>query len=148
MKILLLQDVKGLGKKGEIHEVNDGYARNFLIKKKLASEASSSIINEVNQKNAANAEKLKKEKAEAMRVAEELKTKTVTVGVRCGDGKIYGSVTNADIAEGLKAQGYDVDKKKIVIKEQIKDLGTYSVEIKLFPEVSATCRIVVVKADG
>lgn len=147
MKVLLLQDVKGLGKKGELHEVNDGYARNFLIKKKLAAEASAAVVNEVRQKEAASAERHRKEREEALRLAEELKGKSVTVAVRCGDGKIYGSVTNADVADGLKAQGYDVDKKKIVMKEQIKDIGVYSVEIKLFPEITASCKIVVVKAD-
>ncbi|MGI6229000.1 MAG: 50S ribosomal protein L9 [Christensenellales bacterium] len=148
MKVILLEDVKGLGKRGELVEASDGYARNFLIKKKLARAADAAAVNEIKQKAEAEAERKRRELEAAKNMAEELKTKSVTVAVRCGDGKIYGSVTNADVAEGLAAMGYNVDKKKIIIKEGIKELGVYTAEIKLYPELSATITINVVKANA
>ncbi|HPD02133.1 MAG TPA: 50S ribosomal protein L9 [Eubacteriales bacterium] len=148
MKVILLEDVKGLGKRGELVEASDGYARNFLIKKKLARAADAAAVNEIKQKAEAEAERKRRELEDAKNMAEELKTKSVTVAVRCGDGKIYGSVTNADVAEGLAAMGYNVDKKKIIIKEGIKELGVYTAEIKLYPELSATITINVVKANA
>ncbi len=145
MKVLLLQDVKAQGKKGEIVEVNDGYARNFLIKKGLAKEATASVINETNQKNAQEA----KNKAAALQaakdVAAQLDTKEIEVGIKMGDnGKFFGSVTDKEIAQVLSEMGYDIDKKKIVIKEPIKAAGIYGVEVKIYPGVSFTINVKVV----
>ena len=145
MKVLLLQDVKAQGKKGEIVEVNDGYARNFLIKKGLAKEATASVINETNQKNAQEA----KNKAAALKAAQDiaaqLDTKEVEVSIKMGDnGKFFGSVTNKEIADALLAMGYDIDKKKIIIKDAIKAAGVYGVEVKIYPGVSFTITVKVV----
>lgn len=145
MKVLLLQDVKAQGKKGEIVEVNDGYARNFLIKKGLAKEATASVINETNQKNAQEA----KNKAAALKAAQDiaaqLDTKEVEVSIKMGDnGKFFGSVTNKEIADALLAMGYDIDKKKIIIKDAIKAAGVYGVEVKIYPGVSFTINVKVV----
>lgn len=146
MKVILLQDVKAQGKKGELIEVNDGYARNFLIKKGLAKEATSTGINELKQQQA----KLEKQRAEELAAAKEaaarLKDTVVEVAVKCGDGKMYGSVTTANIADGLAKIGIDVDKKKIVLKDAIRELGTFEVDVKLHQGVSATVKINVVKA--
>ncbi len=145
MKVILLKDVKGQGKAGELVTVNDGYAKNFIIPKNLGVEADKKTINEYHQKQE-KAQRLQAEaKANAQKMAEELKTQSVDVKVKCGDGKMYGSVTNLDIAKGLKEMGYDIDKKKINIKDQIKQLGTYEVEIKIYPEISAKVNINVVK---
>ncbi|MDR3216198.1 MAG: 50S ribosomal protein L9 [Clostridiaceae bacterium] len=144
MKVLLLEDVKSLGKKNEIVEVNDGYARNFLIKRKLASEATAQTVNDLKQKNAADAARKKKEAEEAKLLAEKLSQQIVRVGVRVGEGKIYGSVTSKEIAEALAADGLGVDKRKIVMKDPIKDLGFYVVEVKVYPEISAKLKIEVV----
>ena len=145
MKVLLLQDVKAQGKKGEIVEVNDGYARNFLIKKGLAKEATAGVINETNQKNAQEA----KNKAAALKAAQDiaaqLDTKEVEVSIKMGDnGKFFGSVTNKEIADALLAMGYDIDKKKIIIKDAIKAAGVYGVEVKIYPGVSFTINVKVV----
>lgn len=147
MKIILLTDVKGTGKKGEILEVSDGYARNFLIKKKLAEEATAAALNEAAQKKAAEEKRIAEEKAAANDVAQKLAGKIVDVAVKCGDGKMYGSVTVADIAEGLAKLGIEVDKKKIVLKETIKNLGLYTAEVKLYAGISAKISINVVRAE-
>ncbi|MDR2634952.1 MAG: 50S ribosomal protein L9 [Clostridiales bacterium] len=144
MKVLLLEDVKSLGKKNDIVEVNDGYARNFLIKKNFASEATAQTINDVKQRHAAEAARKKKEEEEARLLAEKLSTQTVKVGVRVGNGKIYGSVTSKEISETLISQGFNVDKKKIIMKETIKDLGIYTVDVKVYPEISAKLKIEVI----
>ena len=128
MKVILLSDVKGTGKKGQILEVSDGYARNCLLKKKLAVEATASALNENAQKKAAE-------------------EKRIDIGVKCGDGKMYGSVTTADIAEGLKKQGIEIDKKKIVLKENIKALGVFEIEIKVYAGISAKVKVNIVKAN-
>ncbi len=138
MKVILIQDVKGTGKKGEIKEVSDGFARNMLIKKGLAKEATTVEINSL---------KIKQE-AQAFHKAEEIKAikeacakvngKTVVCKIKCGEnGKIFGSVTSKEIAETLKEQGYEVDKKKILLDSPIKSLGEYKIEIKYMPEVVA-----------
>lgn len=146
MKVILLKDVKAQGKQGEIIEVNDGYARNYLIKQGLGKEANASCVNEFNQKKAAEVKRKADELAEAKAAAERLKGTVVKVGVKCGDGKIYGSVTTADIADGLEKIGIVVDKKKIILKESIKALGRFNVEVKLYANVSTTMEIDVVKA--
>lgn len=144
MKVLLTADVKPHGKKGEIVEVNDGYARNFLIKKGLAKEASAQIINEVNQKNKAEAHRKELERQAAEALTKELEGKTFKVAIQCGEnGKMFGSVTAKEIADAITAAGYDIDKKKVVLKDPIKSMGVYSVELKTYANMQATVSIVV-----
>ena len=134
MKVILVEDVKALGKKGEMVNVSDGYARNMLFPKKLALEASAKNIND-----------LKLKKAHDEKVAEELAKAQVKVSVKVGEGgKVFGSVSSKEIAEAAKAQlGYDIDKKKIQMKDPIKAVGTTSVAIKLHPKVTAELKVVV-----
>lgn len=144
MKVVLLEDVKGQGKKGDIVDVSDGYARNFLIKKNLAKEANSSAVNEAKQKREAEERRKAAEKAEAQNLAKNLSGKEITLFVKCGDnGKIFGSVTSKEISEELLKSGFDIDKKKIVLKENIKNEGLYEVEIKIYPEISAKIKLLV-----
>lgn len=146
MKVLLLQDVKAQGKKGDIIEVNDGYAKNFLIKKKMAIQATNQVINETNQKKASEARKLEIERQEAIKLAERLNGNTVVVEIACGEkGKMFGSVTAKEISDSLMKSGYDIDKKKINLKEPIKSFGVFSVEVKVYANVNATININVVK---
>lgn len=147
MKVILLSDVKGTGKKGQILEVSDGYARNCLLKKKLAVEATASALNENAQKKAAEEKRIAEEIAEAQVVKEKLEKSVIDIGVKCGDGKMYGSVTTADIAEGLKKQGIEIDKKKVVLKENIKALGVFEIEIKVYAGISAKVKVNIVKAN-
>lgn len=136
MKVLLLIDVRGTGKKGEIKEVADGYA-NFLLKSNKARKADNSAISENNSKKEANDYHKEMEKQAAQKMGKELENKTVVVKIKCGEnGKTFGSVTSKEVAESLKTMGYDVDKRKIEIKEPLKTIGEYSVNIKLHSEVS------------
>ena len=138
MKVLLLQDVKPQGKKGDIVEVNDGYARNFLIRRGLAKEATASVINETNQRRAADEKRRKEELEAAKQAADSLNGTTVEIAIRCGEnGKPFGAVTAKEIADKLSQMGYDVDKKKVVLKDAIKMVGNYHVELKLHPGVTA-----------
>ena len=138
MKVLLLQDVKPQGKKGDIVEVNDGYARNFLIRRGLAKEATASVINETNQRRAADEKRRKEELEVAKQAADRLNGTTVEIAIRCGEnGKPFGAVTAKEIADKLSQMGYDVDKKKVVLKDAIKMVGNYHVELKLHPGVTA-----------
>ncbi len=138
MKVLLLQDVKPQGKKGDIVEVNDGYARNFLIRRGLAKEATASVINETNQRRAADEKRRKEELEAAKQAADRLNGTTVEIAIRCGEnGKPFGAVTAKEIADKLSQMGYDVDKKKVVLKDAIKMVGNYHVELKLHPGVTA-----------
>lgn len=138
MKVLLLQDVKPQGKKGDIVEVNDGYARNFLIRRGLAKEATASVINETNQRRAADEKRRKEELEAAKQAADGLNGTTVEIAIRCGEnGKPFGAVTAKEIADKLSQMGYDVDKKKVVLKDAIKMVGNYHVELKLHPGVTA-----------
>ena len=142
MKVLLLKDVKSVGKKGEIIEVNDGYARNFLIKKGWVKLATAGVINETNQKNAALARQKQKEYEEAVAMAKELEGKTLSVVIKFGDnGKSFGAVTSKEIGAELAKMGYDIDKKKINLKDSIKTAGVFDVEIKVYSNVSATIRV-------
>ncbi len=146
MKVLLLQDVKSHGKKGEIIEVNDGYAKNFLIKKKMAIQATNQVINETNQKKASEQRKLEIEKQEAIKLAERLNGNTIVVEIACGEnGKMFGSVTAKEISDALLKSGYDIDKKKVNLKEPIKSLGVFSVEVKVYANVNATIKVNVIK---
>ena len=137
MKVILLEDVKSLGKKGEIVNANDGYARNFILKKNLGLEANGKNLNDLKlqQQNAAKVAKEKLEAAQAL--AKDLEDKSVTVKIQAGvEGKVFGSISSKEIAlEAKKQLGMDIDKKKIVIPDAIKSLGTYNVNIKLHKDV-------------
>jgi len=148
MKVILLQDVKSIGKTGEIVEVNDGYARNFLIKKGLAQEGTKQNIYVAEQKKKAYDAKVAAEKAEAQKIAAELKKKVITVAAKGGDngGKMFGSVTSEMISQSLADAGYDVDKKKIEIKDSIREFGKFEVTLRLYAEVSQVITIEVVRA--
>lgn len=143
MKVILLQDVKSLGKEGEIVNVNDGYARNFIIPKKLGVEANSRNMNDLKLKKS-NEEKIAKENKEAAeKLAGELKAGQVALKIKVGEGgKAFGSVSAKEIAAAVKDQmGLDVDKKKIQLKETLKTLGTHIVPVKLHPEVTAELKV-------
>ena len=145
MKVLLLADVKGQGKKDQIVEVSDGYARNFLFPKKLAVVADAKVMSETKSKEEAKQFRLKEEKAAAIALAEKISALTVKITASSGaDGRLYGSVTTKDISEALKAQyKIDLDKRKLVLTENIKSHGTYNVEAKVYPEVSAKFKVTV-----
>ncbi|MBQ8409829.1 MAG: 50S ribosomal protein L9 [Clostridia bacterium] len=143
MKVLLLADVKGQGKKDQIVEVSDGYARNFLFPKKLAVVADAKVMSEAKSKEESKQFKLKEEKAAAKELADKISKLTVKITATSGaDGRLYGSVTSKDIAEKLKEQHkIDVDKRKLVLNENIKSYGTYEVEVKVYPEISAKLKV-------
>ena len=145
MKVLLLADVKGQGKKDQIVEVSDGYARNFLFPKKLAVAADNKVISEAKSKEESKQFRLKEEKAEAKALAEKLGKLTVKITASSGaDSRLYGSVTTKDIAEALaKQHGIEIDKRKLSLSENIKTYGTYNVEVKVYPEISATLKVTV-----
>ena len=139
MKVILLQDVKGKGKKGQMLEVSDGYARNFMLPKKLAIEATPDAINTMKMNDKATQERIAREKAAAMEVSKKLRELTLVVKAKGGGaGKLFGAVTNDAIAAALKANaGITLDKRKIVIAEPIKNVGTYTVQCKLGYEITA-----------
>ncbi|MBQ3861221.1 MAG: 50S ribosomal protein L9 [Clostridia bacterium] len=145
MKVVLLQDVKGQGKKDDIVNVSDGYARNFLFPRKLAAEADKKVLNDIKNKEAAKARRIELEKAAARETAEKLQSLLVKIPIQSGaDGKLYGSVTTKDIAEALLAQhGVEVDRRKIVLDNPIKAYGTYTVDIKLYPEIAGKLNVLV-----
>ena len=139
MKVILLQDVKGKGKKGQLLEVSDGYARNFMLPRKIAIEATADAVNTMRMNDKATQERIAREKAEAMETAKKRRERTVTVTAKGGgNGRLFGSVTNQEIADALKAKaGIVLDKRKIVIADAIKNVGTYTVTCKLGYEISA-----------
>ena len=139
MKVILLQDVRGKGKKGQMLEVSDGYARNYMLPRKLAMEATPDAINTMRMNDKAAAEKAARERAEAVALSKQLKEMILVVGAKGGGaGKLFGSVTNQEIAEALKAKtGIALDKRKIVISDPIKNVGTYTVTCKLGYEINA-----------
>ncbi|MBO5426648.1 MAG: 50S ribosomal protein L9 [Lachnospiraceae bacterium] len=148
MKVILLQDVKSLGKKDEIVNVSDGYARNFVLPKKLGVEATPKNLNDLKLKKA-NEDKVAAAKlAEAKDLAEKLKDQSVTLTMKVGEGgRTFGSISSKEIAEAMKKQlGYDIDKKKIVIKDQIKSIGTTIIDIKLHSQVTAKFNVKVIEA--
>lgn len=146
MKVILLQDIKNVGKKNEIINANDGYARNFLFPKKLAVEANKDNMLKLEAKQASNAHKKNLEIEENKKKAKQIEEITLSLKVKAGaNGKTFGGITTKEIAEGLKKQtGIDIDKKKISLKETIKTLGTYTVEIKFGDGVTAQLRICIV----
>lgn len=147
MKVILLQDIKGKGKKGQMLEVSDGYARNFMLPRKLAIEATPDAINTMRMNDKATAERIAREKAEAMEISKKLRALTVTVTAKGGGaGKLFGSVTNQEIADSLKAQtGIALDKRKIVLSDPIKNVGTYTVTCKLGYEITAPLTVKIVE---
>ncbi|MBQ8834429.1 MAG: 50S ribosomal protein L9 [Oscillospiraceae bacterium] len=147
MKVILLQDVKGKGKKGQMIEVSDGYARNFMLPKKLAIEATPDAINTMRMNDKATQERIAREKAEALATAKKLRELTVTVTAKGGGaGRLFGSVTNAEIADALAKQGIKLDKRKIVLSDPIKNVGTYTVTCKLGYEISAPLTVKIEEA--
>ena len=148
MKVILLQDVKGKGKKGQMLEISDGYARNFLLPRKLAVEATADAVNTKKMNDKAVAEKAAKERAEAVETSKKLRELTLTVTAKGGGaGRLFGSVTNQEIADALKANaGITLDKRKIVISDPIKNVGTYTVQCKLGYEITAPLTVKIVEA--
>ena len=143
MKVILLDNIKGVGKKDEVINASDGYARNFLFPKKLALEATKDNLVKLKAKQDSNQHKKDLEKAKAIEIANKLKEIVLKIEVKAGDnGKIFGGVTSKEISENLKTQyNIDIDKKKIVLKETIKVLGTVNVDIKLYEGVLATLKV-------
>ena len=148
MKVILLQDVKGKGKKGQMLEVSDGYARNFMLPKKLAIEATPDAINTMKMNDKATQERIAREKAAAMEVSKKLRALTLVVKAKGGGaGKLFGAVTNDAIATALKANaGIELDKRKIVISDPIKNVGTYTVQCKLGYEITAPLTVKIEEA--
>lgn len=145
MKVILLQDVKALGKKGEIVNVNDGYARNFILPKKLGLEATGKNLNDLKLQKA-NEEKIAQQILdEAKELAKKLEAGKVELAIKIGEGgRAFGSVSNKEIAVAVNDQmGYDIDKKKIQLKDAIKALGTHTVPVKLHPKVTAELKVIV-----
>lgn len=145
MKVVLLADVKGQGKKGDLIEASDGYARNFLIPKKLAEVATTDVLNNIKGKNEAAAYHKQQDILAAQKVADELEGKKITLKGKAGDnGKLFGKITNQNVADAIKFQLHHViDKRKIVLPDGIKAIGQTSVEVKVYPEISATITVVV-----
>ncbi len=143
MIVILTKDVKGTGKAGDIVKVNDGYARNMLLPKGLAKEATQGNVRNLEKQKELAAEKLQEQKAAAQKQAEKLETITVEIKSKGGEnGKLFGSITSKDIAEALeKQEGIKVDKKKIELASPIKQTGDTQVTVKLFPEVSAALKV-------
>lgn len=142
MKVILLTEVKGLGKADDVVEVNDGYARNLLFKKNLALEATPANMNSIKLKKGAQAEKARRELLEAKETGKKLAEKRVTLEMKAGEGgRLYGAVTAMDIVAALEKQGFKIDKKNVVIKNPIKSIGSFEVTLKLHPEVSVTVTI-------
>lgn len=148
MKVIFNVDVKGQGKKGEMKEVSDGYARNYLLPRKLASEATADNINTMKLKEKAKAALIAKEKAEAEENAKHLSAITVTIRAKAGGaGKLFGSVTSQEISDALREQhGINIEKNKIVQAEPIKTFGSYTVKAKLGYEISANVSVLVIEA--
>ena len=147
MKVILLQDVKGKGKKGQMIEVSDGYARNFMLPKKLAIEATPDAINTMKMNDKATAERIAKEKAAALELSTKLRGMTLVVTAKGGgQGRLFGAVTNAEIAAALEKQGIKLDKRKIVLAENIKNVGTYTVTCKLGYEINAPLTVKIEEA--
>ena len=148
MKVILLQDVKAKGKKGQMIEVSDGYARNYMLPRKIAVEATTDAVNTMRMNDKAAAEKAAKERAEAVEISKKLRDMTLTVTAKGGGaGRLFGSVTNQEIADALKANsGIALDKRKIVISDPIKSVGTYTVQCKLGYEITAPLTVKIVEA--
>lgn len=145
MKVILLQDVKKMGKKGDVIEASDGYARNYLFPRKLAEEATANALHVVNAKKENERKKKLAELEAAQKLAAELKGKEVTINAKAGDnGRLFGAITNKDVSEAINSEfNLSIDKKKVVVNT-IKVAGTYEVEVKLYPEVSTKMKVNIV----
>ena len=148
MKVILLQDIRGKGKKGQMIEASDGYARNYLLPRKMAVEATADNVNTMKMNDKAKAEQMAREKAQAQEFAEKLKDITVEIQAKSGNGgRLFGSITSQEVADALKQQaGIAIDKKKIVQDEPIKSFGTFSLKAKLGYEIVATITVHVSEA--
>ena len=148
MKVIFTQDVKGKGKKGQMLEISDGYARNYLLPRKLAVEATADAINTMRMNDKAAAEKAAKERAQALDISHKLREMTLVVTAKGGGaGRLFGSVTNQEIADALKAKtGIALDKRKIVLSDTIKSVGTYTVTCKLGYEITAPLTVKIEEA--
>ena len=148
MKVILLTDVKGKGKKGQMIEVSDGYARNYMLPRKLAIEATADAVNTMRMNDKATAERIAREKAEALEVSKKLRELTLIVKAKGGgQGRLFGAVTNAEIAAALEKQaGIQLDKRKIVLNETIKNVGTYTATCKLGYEITAPLTVKIEEA--
>lgn len=148
MKVILLEDVKALGRADDIVEVSRGYAVNMLFKKNLAVEATPENLNSVKNKKKAKNARMQKDLEQARKIAEEMESKVFTIKAKCGEGeRLYGAVTSIDIAKAISEQGYDVDKRGIETLEPVKSIGTYDAKIKLHKDVIAKIKINVVPLD-
>lgn len=145
MKVVLLQDVRGQGKKGQLINVSDGYARNYLFPRKLAAEATKDVLNAIEQHDEAVRRHAEEELARARLLAKDLEGITVRIQMKAGaNGKLYGAVTAKEIAEAMLAQKkIEIDHRKIVLDEQIKNFGTYEIKAKLFPQVTGKFTVLV-----
>jgi len=145
MKVILLQDVKGVGKKDEIINSKDGYARNYLFPKNLAVEATPGNLSKLKDKKASEQRKKEKDFEEAKKLAEEIKKITLKIKAKCGDnGKLFGAITSKDVSEALKKDyNKNIDKKKIILEESIKQLGGFNANIKLYEGVNTTLKILI-----
>ena len=148
MKVILLEDVKALGKKGEIVNVSDGYARNCILPKKLGLEATSKNLNDLKLQKANEAKVAQEQLEEAQALGKKIEAGKVELAIKVGEGgRAFGSVSSKEIAVAVKEQmGYDVDKKKIQLKDAIKTLGTHTVPVKLHPKVTADLKVIVTEA--
>ncbi|OFI05378.1 50S ribosomal protein L9 [Clostridium acetireducens DSM 10703] len=144
MKVILLKDVKGSGKRGDIINAADGYARNFLIPRNLAKEATEANLHILNNKKEAERRKKLQEIEEAQKIAQQIKGKEIQLYVKSGEnGRLFGSITGKDISDELKKKfNLNIDKKKIVV-DNIRQLGTYDIEIKIYPEISTKIKVVI-----
>ena len=147
MKVILLTDVKGKGKKGQMIEVSDGYARNYMLPRKIAIEATTDAVNTMRMNDKATAERIAREKAEALEISKKLRELTLIVKAKGGgQGRLFGAVTNTEVAAALEKQsGIKLDKRKIVLNENIKNVGTYTATCKLGYEISAPLTLKVVE---
>ncbi len=147
MKVILLKDIKGTGKKGDIINASDGHARNYLIPRGLGKEATDGSVKELEHQNAAKAKRAAEELAEAKALAADIEKIVITFKTKAGEGgRLFGSITNKDIAEELKTKyELDIDKKKIALDQPIRTLGTTLVNIKVYPKVSAQMKVQVIE---
>lgn len=143
MQVILLEDVKALGKKGDLVNVSDGYARNFILPKKLGLEATPKNLNDLKLQKAAEEKHQKEMLEEAQSFAKKLESVTVQASIKLGkDGRTFGSISTKEISQAIKEQyGFDIDKKKLVLKDAIKNAGTYQVQIKLHPKVTGEIKV-------
>ena len=149
MKVILKQEIKGLGKIGDIKSVKDGYARNFLFPKGLVIEANDSNLKIIEKEKAKIIEKQKKELVEVTEFAKKLSSVSITISVETGkENKIFGSIGSSDISEALKIEGFDIDKKLIILENPLKELGVFDVTVRIHPEVTTKIKVWLVRKAG